>query len=152
MLTIFHQCSTKGVGTGFVDNDHHANTAVEGASHFVLGDAASLIDPFTGEGIGNAFYSARAAITTAVEARTANDYSARFLRRYEEQLWQVLGGEFKLSTQLHVLGNWGFIMNLVVRKAARSPHVSNLICGMMANAVPRKQIINPLFYLRLLFS
>jgi menaquinone-9 beta-reductase len=125
---------------------------IHGNGFLLLGDAASLIDPFTGEGIGNAFYSARAAITTAVEARTANDYSARFLRRYEEQLWQVLGSEFKLSTQLHALGNWGFIMNLVVRKAARSPHVSNLICGMMANAVPRKQIINPLFYLRLLFS
>ena len=125
---------------------------IHGNGFLLLGDAASLIDPFTGEGIGNAFYSARTAITTAVEARKANDYSARFLRRYEEQLWRVLGSELKLSTQLHGLGNWGFIMNLVVRKAARSPQVSDLICGMMANAVPRKQMINPLFYLRLLLS
>lgn len=125
---------------------------IHGNGFLLLGDAAGLIDPFTGEGIGNAFYSARAAITAAVEARTAADYSARFLRRYEEQLWKVLGSELKLSTQLHGLGNWGFIMNLVVRKAARSPHVSDLICGMMANAVPRKQMVNPLFYLRLLFS
>jgi hypothetical protein len=40
----------------------------------------------------------------------------------------------------------------LIHKAARSPYMSDLICGMMANAVPRKHLINPLFYLKLLFK
>jgi len=125
---------------------------IHGNGFLLLGDAASLIDPFTGEGIGNALYSARLAVEIAVEAGQANDFSAHFLRRYEDRLWHTLGSELRLSTQLHGLGNWSFLMNLVIRKAARNKDVSDLICGMMANAVPRAQMLNPLFYLKLLFS
>ena len=122
-----------------------------GHGFLLLGDAASLIDPFTGEGIGNALYSARFAVETAVEAKAATDYSAGFLRRYEDRLWDSLGNELKVSTKLHNLGRWPSLMNLVIRKAAKNAEVSDLICGMMANAVPRKILTNPLFYLRLLF-
>jgi geranylgeranyl reductase family protein len=123
-----------------------------GPGFLLLGDAASLIDPFTGEGIGNALYSARFAVDVAVEAKAAGDYSANFLRRYEDRLWASLGNELKISTKLHTLGRWPFLMNLVIRKAAKNAEVSDLICGMMANAVPRKILTNPLFYLRLLLK
>ncbi|MDE0964075.1 MAG: hypothetical protein OSB73_13150 [Candidatus Latescibacteria bacterium] len=122
-----------------------------GAGFLLLGDAASLIDPFTGEGIGNALYSARFAVETAVEAKKANDYSAGFLRRYEDRLWDALSGELKISTKLHSLGCWPFLMNFVIRKAANNIEVSDLICGMIASSVPRKTMIDPRFYLRLLF-
>ncbi len=88
----------------------------------------------------------------AVEAKAAGDYSANFLRRYEDRLWASLGNELKISTKLHTLGRWPFLMNLVIRKAAKNAEVSDLICGMMANAVPRKILTNPLFYLRLLLK
>ena len=122
-----------------------------GNGFLLLGDAASLIDPFTGEGIGNALYSARFAVDIAVEAKAANDYSARFLRRYEDRLWAALGSELKISTKLHSLGRWPSLMNLVIRKAANNAEVSDLICGMMANSVPRKILTDPRFYFRLLF-
>ena len=123
-----------------------------GNGFLLLGDAAGLIDPFTGEGIGNALYSARFAVETAVQAREVGDYSAGFLRRYEDRLWDALGSELKLSTKLHNLGRWPYLMNLVVRKAAKNAEVSDMICGMMADAVPRKMLTNPLFYLRLLWK
>lgn len=125
---------------------------MHGAGFLLLGDAAGLIDPFTGEGIGNALYSARYAVETAAEAREAADYSAHFLARYADRLWEALGPELKTSARLHELGRRRFLMNLVIRKAARSQAVSDLIGGMMANAVPRKQLTNPLFYLKLLFK
>ena len=125
---------------------------IHGNGFLLLGDAASLIDPFTGEGIGNALYSASTAIETAVAAGRAGDYSASFLRQYEDALWQTLGSELRLSTQLHRLVRSRSMTNFLVRKAARSTYVSDLICGMMANAVPRKHLINPLFYLKLLFK
>ena len=123
-----------------------------GNGFLLLGDAAGLIDPFTGEGIGNALYSARFAVETAVQARAAGDYSAGFLRRYEDRLWAKLGSELKVSTKLHNLGRWPYLMNWVIGKAAQNAEISDLICGMMANAVPRKRLTNPLFYLRLLWK
>ena len=124
---------------------------MHGDGLLLLGDAAGLIDPFTGEGIGNALYSARFAVETAVEGKEADDFSAGFLQRYEERVWAGLGDELKTSTRLHEMSRWGWLMNWVIRKGSRSPELRDLICGMMANAVPREQMTSPLFYLKLMF-
>ncbi len=123
---------------------------MHGDGLLLLGDAAGLIDPFTGEGIGNALYSGRLAVETAVEARQARDFSAGFLQTYEQRVWTALGDELKISTNMQRLGRWSPLLNLVVRRAARNPAIRELLSGMMANAVPKKQLTNPLFYLKLL--
>jgi len=125
---------------------------IHGDGFLLLGDAAGLVDPFTGEGIGNALYSARFAVEAACEAKEAGDFSAAFLRRYEDGLWDALGGELKVSARLHELGRRSWLMNSVFRRAARHADLRNLICGMIANAVPRKTLTSPLFYLKLLFK
>lgn len=121
-----------------------------GDGFLLLGDAAGLIDPFTGEGIGNALFSAKLAIETAAEAVEATDFSESFLKRYESRLWDAIGDELRTSKRLQDLGRWRPLLNYVINKAARSPEVSDLICGMIAQAIPKKQLANPLFYLKLL--
>jgi len=123
-----------------------------GDGFLLLGDAAGLIDPFTGEGIGNAMYSAKYAIQTILDAREMNDYSAQFLSRYEDNLWQAIGNELKVSTKLQKIGRYRPLLNLVINKAASNSEVSNIIAGMLTNEVPRKRLANPLFYMKLLFS
>ena len=124
---------------------------IHGEGFMLLGDAGGLIDPFTGEGIGNALYSARLAVETAAQALEAGDFSMAFLRRYEDRLWEALGDELRTSTRLQQLAQYRPLLNMVIRKAARDPQLSDLICGMIANAVPKKTLTNPLFYLKLLF-
>ena len=123
-----------------------------GPGLMLLGDAAGLIDPFTGEGIGNALYSARIAAEVAHEAVRAGDFSARFLRRYDRRLWGALGDELKVSTRMQRLGRWRTLLDLVIRRAAGNPALSDFICCMIANAAPKKHLTNPLFYLKLLFK
>ncbi|MBA7649089.1 MAG: geranylgeranyl reductase family protein [Calditrichaeota bacterium] len=125
---------------------------IVGNGFMLLGDAAGLIDPFTGEGIGNALYSARFAVGTAREAIEAGDVSETFLARYDKRLWGAIGGELRVSSQLQKIGRYRRLLNFVISKAARNREVSDLIAGMIANEVPRKQLSNPLFYLKLLFS
>jgi geranylgeranyl reductase family protein len=122
-----------------------------GNGFLLLGDAAGLIDPFTGEGIGNAMYSAKFAVQTAVGAVNKNDFSQEFLSNYEDQLWDAIGDELRVSSKLQKIGRSRFLLNLVINKAAKSKEVSNLIAGMLANEIPRKNLANPLFYLKLLF-
>lgn len=123
-----------------------------GEGFLLLGDAAGLIDPFTGEGIGNALCSARLAAETAAEACRAGDLSARFLQRYENRLWEVLGKELATSTRLHGLARRPWLVDFVIRKAARRPEISAAITAMMLSPEDRRQLLGPRFYLGLLFG
>ena len=123
-----------------------------GNGFMLLGDAAGLIDPFTGEGIGNAFFSAKFAVEAAASAISANDVSESTLATYDRKLWDEIGDELKVSHRLQKIGRSRTPLNFVIHKAERSQQVRDTIMGMMANEVPKKQLTNPLFYLKLLFS
>ena len=125
---------------------------IHGPGFMLIGDAAGLIDPFTGEGIGNAMYSARYAVECAEEARRVGDYGEAFLSRYSDRLWAEIGDELKVSARLQQIGRIRSLLNFVIRKAAGSQEIRDLICGMIANEVPKKRLANPLFYLKLLLS
>ncbi len=51
-----------------------------------VGDAASMIHPISGEGVGYAVESGRLAASFAYEARSRSDYSTSLLKGYERQL------------------------------------------------------------------
>jgi len=123
-----------------------------GNGFMLLGDAAGLIDPFTGEGIGNAFYSAKFAVDAARAAVDADDFSEKSLSAYDRTLWYEIGDELKVSSRLQKIGRSRTLLNLVIHKAKRSQDIRDTIMGMMANEIPKKQLTNPLFYLKLLFS
>ncbi len=68
--------------------------------HFMLvGDAASLIDPLTGEGIGNASISGWLAALHAAECLKANDFSDAFMEEYDKKVYKRLweGAKNQLS-------------------------------------------------------
>jgi len=123
-----------------------------GNGFMLLGDAAGLIDPFTGEGIGNAFFSAKFAVEAAQSAIASGDVSEVALSNYDRKLWDEIGDELKVSHRLQKIGRSRTLLNFVIHKAERSQAVRDTIMGMMANEVPKKQLTNPLFYLKLLFS
>ena len=116
----------------------------------ILGDAAGLIDPFTGEGIANAMYSARHAVEVARLACADNDFGEASLSRYDARLWSEIGDELAVSSRLQKIGRSKTLLNFTIQKAAKSSKVRDIICAMIAEEIPRKQLTNPLFYLKLL--
>ena len=121
--------------------------------HFILcGDAASLIDPFTGEGIAPAMLSGKIAAGIAQKALAENNFSSEFLSQYDTELYTKTWNETRLSYLLQKLTQWPWLFNFVVGKASRSKELQKTITGMFANVDMRKQFQNPLFYLRLLFK
>jgi menaquinone-9 beta-reductase len=125
---------------------------MHGDGWMLLGDAASLIDPFTGEGIGNAMVSAEKAAEWTQRAAEAGEAPAGLLRGYEKSVLQYLGSELKLSHAMQRLGRVKWLLNLVVRKASRSDEVADAISMMFDDESQRKQLISPLFYMRLLVA
>jgi len=118
----------------------------------LLGDAAGLIDPFTGEGIGNAMASAKFAIEVSAEALKKKDFSKKMFSKYHQLVWNELGSELKRSTKLQNLSNYKTLLNLVINKASRNKDVQDIISGMLTQENTRKKLSNPLFYLKVLFS
>jgi len=123
-----------------------------GSGYMLLGDAAGLVDPFTGEGIGNAMVSAKHAAYIIKKAKDIGDYSMNILREYDTLVWNELGGELKTSTKLQNLANYSFLLNFVIDRAARSEDVQEIISGMLSNQVSRNALSNPMFYFKILFS
>ena len=123
-----------------------------GAGWMLVGDAASLIDPFTAEGIGNAMASGRSAAQWAARACQAHDFSAAFLAGFEHEVQGYLRNELRLSHALQRLTGRRALLDFVIGKAARVPDLADLLSSMFDDRTQRRQLLSPLFYLRLLAS
>jgi len=84
----------------------------------LVGDAASLIDPLSGEGVGNAMISGKIAAEVAIEALDKNNFSEDFLKSYDKKLWNVIGPEIKTNYRLQRLGKR--FPNLIDKLIARA--------------------------------
>jgi geranylgeranyl reductase family protein len=121
--------------------------------HFMLvGDAAALIDPFTGEGIGNAMISGEIAGKLAAEAIQANNFSARFMKTYDRKVYDRLWEELRISSRLQELVNYPWLFNFVVRKANRNATLQETISCMFEDIDLRGRLKDPRFYAKILFQ
>ncbi len=123
-----------------------------GDGYMLLGDAAGLIDPFTGEGIGNAMVAAKYAIQVASKAKKETDYSEQQLKEFDKLLWGEIGKELRTSTKLQSLSRSSFLLNFIINRASRNEEVKEIISGMLSNEIPKDELSNPLFYFKILFS
>lgn len=69
-----------------------------GDNYILAGEAARLVDPLSGEGIGHAILSGYVAAQHAAEAIEANDFSTGFLRsRYDKHIDRLLRNELLVT-------------------------------------------------------
>lgn len=68
---------------------------ISGDRFMLTGDAASLIDPISGDGIGNAMLSGKLAAEQAISCFNANTFNATFMAAYDAALMRAIGKELK---------------------------------------------------------
>jgi geranylgeranyl reductase family protein len=125
---------------------------ISGDNFLLLGDAASLIDPFTGEGIGNAMVSGMIAAEHVAAAIEANKFDQKFFNAYDEDVYKSLWGELKLSHALQKLSKYSWLFNYVVSKAERNETLRDTITCMFDDLQMRDRLRSPRFYLELMFG
>jgi geranylgeranyl reductase family protein len=125
---------------------------ISGERYLLTGDAAFLIDPFTGEGIGNALYSGRIAANQAAKALEANDFSAAALAAYDKEVYRVMGPELSISHRLQKLVKYAWLFNLLVKISIRNKQVKELLSCMFYEVDLRKKLARPSFYIKLLLN
>ena len=125
---------------------------ISGKGYLLVGDAASLIDPFTGEGIGNAVYSGYFAALAAEKALKSNQFDANSLKEYDVTVYNRLWNELKLSHRMQKLVNYPWLFNLVVNKARKNKTLRDTISCMFEDMDLRDRVRSPSFYFKLLFD
>ncbi len=94
-----------------------------GAGYLLVGDAASLIDPLSGEGLGNAMIAGKIAAKIAVEALEKKDFSENFLKKFDTELWNEMGAEVQTSYRLQKLATqFPQLINVLVERAQKDEH------------------------------
>ena len=126
---------------------------LSGDNFILTGDAAALIDPFSGEGIGNALYSGMLAAEAVQKCIETNNYSTAFIKtQYDDVVYKRLGDELKISATLQRLCKYPWLFNFVVNKAYKSPSLKNTISCMFSDMDLRDQLRKPSFYFKILFN
>jgi len=129
-----------------------AHRACSGNGFVLIGDAASLVDPFSGEGIGNGMLSAAIAADTLAEAAKQGAVGEEKCREYERALWKEIGNDIDSSYALQRLGKIPFLLDIAIGKARKSEHVRSELAGMIASREAKRKAADPLFAIKLLLS
>jgi len=125
---------------------------ISGNRFLLLGDAAGLIDPFSGEGIANAIRSGRVAAMHIENCFEASDFSAKQNKAYDNEIYHRMSKEFKISRTLQNLCKYPILFNFVVNKANKNRALHNFLTETLEDVDKKKMLTKPSFYYRLLFG
>lgn len=126
--------------------------SLSGPGYLLLGDAGSLIDPFSGEGISHAMVSGRHAADWAGRALAAGNFTPGFLKGYDAAVYNRLWQELRLSRAMQRLLNYPWLFNFVANRAANNPTLAETISNMFLDLDLRQRLRQPSFYLKLLLG
>jgi geranylgeranyl reductase family protein len=122
---------------------------IAGDGFLLLGDAAALIDPFTGEGIGNGMKSGWMAAELIQECWNNGSWES-LPQKYQQRVFRSLGDELRVSDFLQRSLDFPWLFNAVVRKANKSPLLKETLICMFEDVNLRQQLRKPKFYWDLL--
>ncbi len=144
--TRFQQATIEGPIQGFGLPLGSRRLPISSDRCILVGDAASLIDPFTGEGIGNAMVSGRLAAQLLMERDLSVEADRQSLAEYDRRVYAKLGKELSISHMMQKLVRFPRLFDFVARKASKNSSLQSLMTMMFENLDLRKELTRPGFY------
>jgi geranylgeranyl reductase family protein len=111
----------------------------KGGGALLVGDAADFFDPFTGQGIYSALHGAELA-SAAVLDHLATGAS---LERYAKARRREFRGKWLLERLIGVAVGWPALIEHVVARLTRRPHLADLLVRATGNCVPARAALSP---------
>ncbi|MBI9035124.1 MAG: geranylgeranyl reductase family protein [Bacteroidales bacterium] len=130
----------------------HKKNNLAGDHFMIIGDAAVIANPLTGEGISAAMFSGSIAATHAIQCWENNDFSVKTTQGYKKELYKRLWWEITLSHKLQRLITIPGIMNLVGNKYHKSATFKSLLLSCTSNLKPARKIFNPYYLAKILLN
>ncbi len=143
----------RAIGWPLPMSSAHRRSVFDGA--MLVGDAAALVDPLTGEGIWTALVSGRSAARAALKGLAAGDVSRGALLSHEREWKAEAGGYLASGRLLKNLAKSAFLLDLIVRRAGENEYYARRSIGYGLGTLDRrralrsivmKAILNPSFF------
>lgn len=128
----------------------HRTRRAAGDGYLLVGDAASFLDPFTGEGIYEALRAALLAAPIASGALKAGDTSADALDGYRIARRRAFTAKRQVCWIVQAFVNSPPLMNYVAPRLDERAALGLTLSGVLGNFVPASRALSPLFLARLL--
>jgi 2-polyprenyl-6-methoxyphenol hydroxylase-like FAD-dependent oxidoreductase len=124
---------------------------VSGDGFLRVGDAASFLDPFTGEGITDALRGALLAAPVIDAALRAGDVSARSLAPYRHARRRAFSAKRQVCWLVQ-----GFIaapplLDYAARRLDRRPGLAATLAAVLGDLAPAREVLSPWFLARVLW-
>jgi flavin-dependent dehydrogenase len=100
---------------------------MSGERFMLCGDAASLIDPLSGEGIGQAIVSGRYAGWQAKKCFDDNNFSASYMKQYDAQVYKKFWSRHRKNYFIQQLMSREWLLNGISNAAVKSRLVRSVI-------------------------
>ena len=126
--------------------------SLSGNRYLLAGDAASLIDPFTGEGIGNALNSGFHASEHLAECFQQNRFDSEFNQKYDKRVYDKLWKELRMSTIIQRLITKPWLFSWVMNKAVSNEYLKQSFIRMIDDLEERKKLKRVGFYWKVLLA
>ena len=121
-----------------------------GDGFLLVGDAASFLDPFTGEGIYEALRGAKLAAPVLHDALMSRDTSAAALAPYRVVRRRAFTAKREVCWIVQGFVTAPPLMNYVTDRLARREQLGTTLSGVLGNLRPAHAALSPLFLARLL--
>lgn len=119
-----------------------------GNNYMMIGDAAHLIDPLTGEGIGNAMYSGWLAAEQTKTCIAKNDFSEKELINFDKRISRTMRKELMISAWVQKLIHYPNLFNFIMNRACSNKKFMDKIAAMLLNDDEKKKLLNPWFLIK----
>ena len=120
------------------------------AGAMAVGDAASLVDPFSGEGIGNALLTAKMTSRHFDKEVHSDGFPEEAAVAYMEDMWGELGKELTNSTKLQKLMRRKRLTNWFIKKASKKKEIGKMMSEMIASKESQEALWSPWFMFKTL--
>lgn len=117
----------------------------------LIGDAASVFDSFSGDGLGNQLLSGKLAADVIASALEKNDFSVHKLSEYESLLKTHLNGELAHAQHVQTLSSFAPALDFAFAKAAQKPALREHFARSLNENSPSPAVSSAGF-LKLLFA
>lgn len=128
---------------------YHARR-VAGDGFLLVGDAASFLDPFTGDGIYEALKAARLAGPIASAALRGDDTSAHALDPYRRERRRAFTAKRQVCWIVQGFINAPPLMDYVTPRLDAREGLGRTLSGVLGNFEPATRALSPIFLARLL--
>jgi geranylgeranyl reductase family protein len=123
---------------------------VVGDGFLLVGDAASFLDPFAGEGVYEAMRGALLAAPVVSSALMEGEHSSRVLEPYRVARRREFAAKRAVSWIVQGFINTPRAMDYVTTRLAKREELGLVLSGVLGNFQPAGRALSPLFLARLL--